>query len=69
MLIETDHIDQLTLAQQVELLEKVSMSLEKNMHIFESPSWHKDVLDSRSESLNKPETWITLEDFKKSLYE
>lgn len=69
MLIETNHIDQLSLDQKVELLEKVSMSLEKNMDEFESPSWHQDVLESRAESMQKPETWITLQELKKSLYE
>ena len=69
MLIETDHIDQLSLGQKLELLEKVSMSLENNIDDFVSPSWHQGVLDSRAGSMQKPETWISLQEFKKSLYE
>lgn len=67
MLLETEKLDELPLNQQIELLEKVSAALEKNAQSYPSPQWHSDVLESRKESLNRPDTWLSLEEVKKRL--
>jgi len=69
MLLDTTHIKTLPMQQKLELLELVCEALCEDSNNFESPSWHKDVLKSRETSLNKPETWMSLQDLKKSLYE
>lgn len=65
MLLETEQIDKLPLNQQIELLEKVSAALEKNAANYPSPQWHLDVLESRKDSLEKPESLLSLEEVKK----
>ncbi|PIQ04299.1 MAG: hypothetical protein CO158_07115 [Piscirickettsiaceae bacterium CG_4_9_14_3_um_filter_43_564] len=67
MLLETEKLDELSLNQQIELLEKLSAVLEKNAENYPSPQWHLDVLESRKASLAKPDTWLSLEEAKKRL--
>jgi hypothetical protein len=66
MLIESDKIGALTVPQQVELLEKVSTELAKNSGKVSSPAWHKGVLDSRDDSLQKSENWLCLNEVKRN---
>ncbi len=67
MLLETEKLDELSLNQQIELLEKVSAALEKNAGKYPSPQWHLDVLESRKDSLSRPDTWLSLDEVKKRL--
>jgi len=69
MLVETAEIKTLPMQQKLELLELVSEALCQDSQNFESPSWHKEVLESRKSSLDKPESWIGLQELKKSLHE
>ena len=67
MLLETEKLDELSLNQQIELLEKLSAVLEKNAENYPSPQWHLDVLENRKALIDKPDTWLSLEEAKKRL--
>jgi len=69
MLVETAEIKTLPMQQKLELLELVSEALFEDSSNFESPNWHKEVLESRENSLREPKSWMTLQELKKSLHE
>ena len=64
MLIESNKIEELSLSQQIELLEKVSAALAKHGQENNVPEWHKDILTAREVSTDKSNQWLTLAEVK-----
>ncbi len=63
-------IDEMTAAQQVELMEALWKSMSQRNLNAEPPSWHDDYLKDRENALaNGQDSFITLDTFEASLRE
>lgn len=60
-----DDIKKLDIKDRIILMNEIWATLESEDSKLQSPSWHKDVLESRSESINNNEAkYISLEELK-----
>jgi len=63
----SNELAQLSLPERLELMERLVDSFCVQEQEFESPAWHKEVLDKRLPDVTDRSQWLDLQNVKKRL--
>lgn len=66
-MFSSNQLAQLSLSERIELMEKLVDSFGVQEQLFESPAWHKEVLEQRLADVTDRSQWLDLQEVKKRL--